>query len=228
MKVRVGVDEAGRGCLIGPLFIAAAAFTEEGLRRLKMAGMRDSKKLTRRRREELEALIRREAVALCLHRVEPWVIDSCNVNEAELSTIASLLSELGGKLKGVAVEAVTIDLFGREEELRRLVSELFPGAEANLAHDADALYAECSAASIVAKVERDRFVDQLKQVYGDFGSGYSSDPRTLKWLRLAAASGSLPPCVRRSWKTLLKYAPGLFVNKRLKRQPSSTGLQPYF
>lgn len=224
----MGIDEAGRGCVVGPLFVAAAAFTEEGLERLKRAGVRDSKELTRSRRERLEGLIRREAAAVALRRVDPWVIDSRNINEAELEAVASLLSELRDRLRGAAVESVAVDLFGREEELRRIVGEAFPGAEARLVHGADALFTECSAASIIAKVERDRFIDGLKQAYGDFGSGYSSDPRTVSWLAAAAASGSLPPWVRRSWRTLLKYAPSHFVDKRRKRQPQSTGLSPYF
>ncbi|MEM4699736.1 MAG: ribonuclease HII [Candidatus Nezhaarchaeales archaeon] len=225
--MRVGVDEAGRGCVVGPLFVAAAAFTEEGLERLREAGVRDSKRLSRRRREELEGLIRREAAFLGLRRVDPWVIDSRNINEAEVEAVASLLSELRGRLEGAEVEAVTVDLFGREEELRDLINKAFPGAEARLVHGADALFTECSAASIIAKVERDRFIDWLKRAYGDFGSGYSSDPRTVEWLAAAAASGRLPPWVRRSWRTLLRCAPSQFVDKRRGRPPPA-GLQQYF
>ena len=193
--------------MVGPLFVAAAAFTDEALTRLKEAGLRDSKALTRRRRVELEALVKAEALALSVKRVEPHVIDQRNLNEAELEAVASALSELRGRLQslGVEVESVAVDLFGREGELRRLVESLFPSAEVKLLHRADALLAECSAASIIAKVERDRNLEILKKDYGVLGSGYPSDPETRRWLASIAPLGEPPPCVRRSWRTLLKY-----------------------
>jgi len=219
LKVYVGVDEAGRGCVIGPLFVAAAAFTEEALNHLREAGVKDSKKLARRRREGLEPLVRQLAAAVVVERVDPSTIDSRNLNEAELDAVSTALRRLASRLRELkaVVERVSIDLFGREEELRRVVEEAFPGVEARLLHDADASLIECSAASIIAKVERDRFIDQLKQAYGDFGSGYPSDPRTRRWLMQVSSLSEPPPCVRRSWRTLLKYAPGLHVDKRSRR-----------
>jgi ribonuclease HII len=216
LRARVGVDEAGRGCVVGPLFVAAAAFTDEALARLRAAGVRDSKALTRRRREELEPLIRAEALALSVRRVEPQVIDQRNLNEAELEAIAAALSEVRDRLQGLGVEvgSVAVDLFGRREELSSLIGAVFPGAEARLLHGADALLAECSAASIIAKVERDRHLDRLREAYGVLGSGYPSDPETRRWLASIASLSEPPPCLRRSWRTLLKYAPGLHVGKR--------------
>ena len=216
MKVYVGVDEAGRGCVIGPLFVAAAAFTEEALNHLREAGVKDSKKLARRRREGLEPLVRQLAAAVVVERVDPSTIDSRNLNEAELDAVSTALRRLASRLRELkaVVERVSIDLFGREEELRRVVEEAFPGVEARLLHDADASLIECSAASIIAKVERDRFIDLLKRNYGDFGSGYPSDPKTRRWLSTIATLGEPPPCVRRSWRTLLKHAPELYVDKR--------------
>ncbi|OYT61275.1 MAG: ribonuclease HII [Thermofilum sp. ex4484_15] len=70
---------------------------------------------------------------------------------------------------------------------------------------ADKRYPIVSAASIVAKVIRDKEVEELKKLYGDFGSGYPSDPKTLRFLRDCLRKGYLPPIVRRSWSTLRRF-----------------------
>jgi ribonuclease HII len=68
-------------------------------------------------------------------------------------------------------------------------------------HQADRNYPVVSAASIIAKVERDHTIEELKCNYGDFGSGYMSDPKTKNFLyTLARKRGEYPDFVRRSWK----------------------------
>jgi ribonuclease HII len=59
-----------------------------------------------------------------------------------------------------------------------------------------------AAASIIAKVEREKEIEELKEKLGDFGSGYASDPRTREVLRGWITKGKLPSCVRRRWKTI--------------------------
>ncbi|MCI4436683.1 MAG: ribonuclease HII, partial [Ignisphaera sp.] len=67
----------------------------------------------------------------------------------------------------------------------------------------DSKYIAVSAASIVAKVLRDWHIDQLKKVYGDIGSGYPSDKKTVEWLQnYYKEFGELPSVVRKSWKTI--------------------------
>jgi ribonuclease HII len=73
-------------------------------------------------------------------------------------------------------------------------------------HKADKVYPVVSAASILAKVERDKAIAVLKQKYGDFGSGYLTDEKTMAFLKqwLQAHSGDYPDCVRKSWKPAKK------------------------
>jgi len=77
------------------------------------------------------------------------------------------------------------------------------GKEVEAAHKADELYPIVSAASIIAKVERDSEIEKLKKSFGDFGSGYASDERTIKFLNeYLRKYKKFPPFVRKSWKTL--------------------------
>ena len=69
-------------------------------------------------------------------------------------------------------------------------------------HKADEEHVVVAAASIVAKVERDTEIERLKQEYGDFGSGYAGDPKTIKFLKDWIRRGKIPPIVRRRWKTV--------------------------
>ena len=224
MKVTIGVDEAGRGCAIGCLFIAAVAFREEDLGKLSLMGVVDSKRLTRPRRERLAEEIRRVAVDLEVVSVEPSTIDSMNLNHAEAQAVEGALRALSGRLRarGLEVSRVVVDLFGPRELVEGAVARGCPGAAMVLEHDADDKYVECSAASIIAKVSRDRHIDELKAQLGDFGSGYPSDPRTEEWVRrYFEEHGELPGCVRRSWRTILRAAPQAYLAKgrRAARPP---------
>ncbi len=221
--VHVGIDEAGRGCAVGCLFIAAVALRPEDLEILREMGVTDSKKLTRRRREELEELIKAKALTIRVETIDPSTIDARNLNQVELEAMERVLAKIVNevKAKGFKVVRVVIDLFGREEQLREMVEVLCPEAEAILEHDADANFTECSAASIMAKVARDRHIDELKQRYGDFGSGYPSDSKTRSWIRAYYEEhGSLPSCVRRTWKTVKQNAPQAYLEKRRRAKAS--------
>lgn len=94
-----------------------------------------------------------------------------------------------------------------EERFGRQVQELIPFPIQIISkHNADRDNLVVAAASILAKVNRDRAVAELREVYGDFGSGYPSDPRTVRFLRDCARRGAFPDCVRMSWKTLKRIS----------------------
>ena len=198
-----GVDEAGRGPVLGPLVICGVLFTREGLAGLREAGVKDSKLLSPRRREELAKLIMKRALKVKLVELPPSRIDKLrlthklNLNEIEARHVAEILNYLKPKL--AYVDSVDPDprLFKHrlQRHLRarvKLVVESF----------ADQKYEVVGAASILAKVRRDRRVASLRRRYGDFGSGYASDPRTIAFLeRWVRERGKLPSFARRSWET---------------------------
>ncbi len=210
----IGVDDAGRGCVIGPLVICGVSVEEGLVDELVGMGIRDSKALTRERRERLYDLIMSLGIRYEVVKIPPRKIDVYvkrrkkheKLNKLEAINMAEVINRLEGDTAIIDACDANISVF-YDQVHRRLKREV----RLVVAHKADRLYPVVSAASIVAKVERDREIDALRRRYGDFGSGYPSDKKTLKFLKSwLEAYGTLPPIVRKSWKTV----------KRLRSQPS--------
>ncbi len=198
-----GVDEAGRGPAIGPMVIACVVGDEAAFSKLALAGVRDSKKLSRVSRERLYPLIIKLCVEVRVEVVWPREIDSAvlrlshrGLNDLEADRVARLLASLRNVPGTVYVDSPDPD---PRTFCTRIASRL-NSVSIKLVCDkgADSKYMPVAAASIVAKVVRDRLIDLLKQVYGDFGSGYPSDPRTREYLSKFSID-ELPPIVRKSW-----------------------------
>ncbi|ABP94836.1 MULTISPECIES: ribonuclease HII [Metallosphaera] len=206
--MRIGIDEAGRGCLIGPMVVVGVALNERSIVALKQSGVKDSKKLTRKKREELFDLILSESEGVAVAKALPEEIDNNNLNSLTYTKVIEIIDALSW----LNPEVVTVDKVGKEIEVIRAIEDL--GFKPNVVHKADELFVEASSASIVAKVIRDRLIESLKKEFGDFGSGYPSDRKTVQWVLDLVSRGEEPPnIIRRSWKLLLKYAPGFYVNK---------------
>lgn len=200
-----GIDEAGRGPVIGPLVVAGIVVDEDGLQRLIQLGVRDSKLLSPKRRGELAEQILNIARNYSIVRVQPSEIDAVvergrrlnRLNRLEARVMARIISELRPDVVYIDASDVSPERFKQH-----ILEELPFKIEVISEHKADRRYPVVSAASIVAKVMRDRDIEDLRRRYGDFGSGYPSDPRTINFLRSwAEKHNSLPDFVRKSWKT---------------------------
>ena len=193
-----GVDEAGRGPVLGPLIICGIAVkSDKALRQLKV---RDSKKLTPKRREELAPKIMRLA-QVELVEISADQIDSLRtrmtMNELEAKVFAAIVERLSPEIAYLDAADVDEDNFGKSVMkslscATRIVSE----------HKADDTYPVVSAASIVAKVNRDRRVREIEREIGrPIGSGYLTDDVTVafleEWIR---ENGCCPPHTRQSWE----------------------------
>jgi ribonuclease HII len=194
--MKAGIDEAGKGCVIGPLVVAGVACSDED--RLRKLGVKDSKKLSQGRREELAEEIRKICRTEVL-KVSPENLDermaAKTINEILKECYAEIILRLRPEIAYVDSPDVIPERLSRElEEITglRVVAE----------HKADEKYPLVAAASIIAKVEREREIERLKEKFGDFGSGYASDPRTREVLKEWIASGRIPSCVRMRWKTV--------------------------
>jgi len=199
----VGVDEAGRGSLVGDMFVAAVAVARDRVHLLPALGVRDSKSLSRERRALLVPRILEVADAVVVCRVVPEEIDRENLNDLEVEAIERIARQL--KARDLAVGEVVVDeVAGRARDIEVAIHRYYPEARVAVVPRADRDYPAVAAASIVAKFLRDKHVELLGRVYGEIGSGYPSDPRTLEWLRRVRSSGELPSCVRRSWRTVGK------------------------
>lgn len=199
-----GVDDAGRGCVIGPLVIAGVLMKQEDVEKLVQLGVRDSKSLSTLRRETLAFQIEQVALKYEVMEVLPREIDKVvqtgrrlhRLNRLEAQTMAKIIGSLRPDVAYVDASDVL------EERFKQHILELLPfKVEIVSKHKADEKYPVVSAASIVAKVERDRAIERLKERYGDFGCGYPSDPKTIHFLqRCLKELGEYPDCVRRSWR----------------------------
>jgi len=203
-----GIDEAGRGCVIGPLVIAGVLAREEILPTLKRLGVKDSKLLSSTKRELLAAEVRRLTEKQEIFKLSPEEIDRAvesgrklhKLNRLEAVNMARMIDALNPEEAYVDAADVLEERFKHHIQERLNVK-----AKITAKHKADKLYPIVSAASIIAKVERDREIAQLITQYGDFGSGYLTDPKTMTFLRRWLNShDEYPNCVRKSWKPAKK------------------------
>jgi ribonuclease HII len=199
-----GVDEAGRGCVIGPLVIAGYLIKEENLPVLAQLGVKDSKLLSPKKREALSKEITRVAEKHYVVKLAPSEIDRAveskrklhKLNRLEAQTMAHIINTL--KPAKVYVDAADV----LEDRFKYHIQEgLTVKANITSRHKADKIFPVVSAASIIAKVERDSEIAVLRGTYGDFGSGYLTDQKTTcflkQWLQ---THDEYPDCVRKSWK----------------------------
>lgn len=207
-----GIDEAGRGPVIGPMVLACAVIDEDGAEKLRKLRVRDSKKVAPGRREHLEPLIKSIVKEWAMVKVQPWEIDSLrrkmSLNVIEAKKTAQLILSLGHKPGRITVDAtdnIAADYKKKIVDEIKVLKPAYRLPEIVSEHKADVNYIEVSAASIIAKVERDRDIEELKLKYGNFGSGYPSDELTQKFLKdMMRRGGVLPDYVRKSWNTVNK------------------------
>jgi ribonuclease HII len=222
-----GIDEAGRGPVLGPMVIGAVVVDEEKLPLLKELGVRDSKKLTPKRREHLFEEITNIVDDYVLLVLLPQQIDSREgtLNEFEVENFVKALNSLKVKPDVVYIDAADVkeERFG-EEIGKRLEFK----AEIVAEHGADDKFLPVSAASILAKVTRDREIERLKKEYGEIGSGYPSDPRTREFLEeYYRKHDDFPPIVRRTWKTLKKIAEKIDAERAEKESRGQLTLESF-
>jgi ribonuclease HII len=185
MVLLCGIDEAGRGPVIGPLVMAGVVIENTDEAKLKEIGVKDSKLLDKKEREELFKKILGIVKEYKIISLTPDIIDetlkspSTNLNMLEAETTSEILNEL-------KPDKAIIDLPDRDQErYQGFIRKNLENKKLELIteHKADFNYPVVSAASILAKVTRDRYIEHLKETFGeDFGSGYTSDEKTVKFI----------------------------------------------
>ncbi|HXG14467.1 MAG TPA: ribonuclease HII [Candidatus Nitrosotenuis sp.] len=192
-----GVDEAGRGSMIGPLVIAGVTIKQTKLKSLSQLGVRDSKKLTPLAREKLYKKITKLVDDYAVSKLNPKQIDSYvskhKLNYLEATHMAKIIKKLQPAVSYVDSCDVNSARFGAELAL------LAGTGKIKSYHHADSTFVIVSAASIIAKVTRDRAISKLNKDY-DLGSGYPSDVKTVSFVKeWYARHGQVPNFVRKSW-----------------------------
>lgn len=196
-----GVDEAGKGPVLGPMVAACVVAEQDVL----PEGIDDSKKLSAERRESLTQQLREEsAVRVGVARISTDRIDdpATDMNTLTVAAHAEAISQVvTGTDEGLAGVADGADT-NADRFARRVTKRLSASVEITAEHGADETYPLVGAASVIAKVERDSAIAVLCEEHGDIGSGYPSDSTTRAFLTdYVSEHGELPDCARASWKT---------------------------
>jgi ribonuclease HII len=202
-KLVGGVDEAGRGAVIGPLVIAGISIGKNDVSQLHKLGIRDSKTLTPLARENFFENIVQLSNSLCISKIDCHEVDNYvffnGLNELEAIGTAEVINNIHADT--IYVDACDINLERYKNSIKRYLWIQKPNIYC--LHHADCLNVVVSAASIVAKVIRDNEVQRIREIYHDIGSGYPSDKKTMffikKWV---ARYKSAPNFARKSWKPL--------------------------
>ena len=195
--MRCGVDEAGRGSVMGPLVVGAVYSESDDL--LKEIGVRDSKKLTPRAREQMFDKIA-DAFETGTVIISAAEIDekrkTITLNEIELEMFVKACSKMS--VSAIYADCPDVNEAAFSKEMERMIK----GPDIIARHKADDIFPIVSAASIIAKVTRDRMIEDIRREFGaDIGSGYPSDRCTMefieKWIK---DNRCPPPHTRCSWE----------------------------
>lgn len=212
MPIIAGVEEAGRGPVIGPMVMAIAVINSENEADLREMGVKDSKQLTPNRRSILFNQLKEVLRAYKFVIIPPREIDAAldskttNLNWLEADKAIELIQLIKKELK---MDEIFIDCPSNNIESFKsyLIKRLDVDPNCLIAeHKADQTYPIVSAASIIAKVIRDGEIKKIQQEFQvNFGSGYTSDKRTIDFLKAwVKEHRTLPDYVRKSWATVKK------------------------
>ncbi len=194
-----GVDEAGRGSVMGPLVVGAVFVESDDV--LLDIGVKDSKKLTPKRREAMYERLTSSVEGWTVSIASAADIDrlrkEMSLNDIELNMFCEAVSKY-------PTEKVIADCPDVNESgfTSRFKAALRSDGTIIAKHKADDTYPVVSAASIIAKVTRDRMMEEIRERFGtDVGSGYPSDRHTMDFIeRWIQENGKAPEDVRCSWE----------------------------
>lgn len=205
----IGIDDAGRGPVIGPMVLAGVLVDEKQEANLKLIEVKDSKLLTKHRREFLAREIKKIVTAHCILKVSAKEIDELleqkiNLNKIEAQKAAEIINILAKNISNaeVIVDCPSTNISSWKNYLEKYI-ENKEKLKLRCEHKADFNYVVVSAASILAKVARDSEINKIKKQFDiECGSGYPSDPLCVKFLKTPKAKELAKlGLIRKSWQT---------------------------
>jgi ribonuclease HII len=202
MTTILGIDEAGRGSVIGPMVIAGVLINEKDEEKLRNIRVKDSKMLSPHQRERLFPLIKKIAKDYVALKVSAKEIDEMrkekNLNIIEAEKMAQIIKTMKADKAYVDTPQASTGKF------KAILVNLSQNHTEIIAENyCDERYPVCSAASIIAKVERDKEVEKIKKIVGfDFGVGYSHDIRSIEFVKKCLKEKKHLEFIRHSWVTV--------------------------
>ena len=204
----LGIDDAGRGPVIGPMVLAGCLIDDQVSEEFKSKGIKDSKQLTKKRRDMLAEIIKTKSETFEIAIIHPTQIDGnnydgINLNDLEAITAAQIINKMN---KGISKIKVVIDCpspnLGKWKDFLKTKVDNLSNLEIVCEHKADVNHISVSAASILAKTTRDFEIEKIKEkIKENFGSGYTSDPLTIAFLGKYAHKYKDEGIFRETWST---------------------------
>lgn len=220
----LGIDDAGRGPLIGPMVLAGVLMTKEQESKVKSLGATDSKLLSHPRRVSLSKQIVSNSISHYVVESSADEIDSSitfgtNLNTLEAKEAAEIINSLNStnlhnEKITVIVDCPSVNTLAWKNTMMSFVNYK-NNLDVKCEHKADFKYPVVSAASILAKVRREEAVSEIKKKYGDIGSGYPSDPATKEFLRSHGKELKDSGIFRKTWATWRNMFPELALSNPL-------------
>ncbi len=199
MVLIAGIDEAGRGSVIGPLVIAIFSCSSTSEAKVNAICKKDSKQLSAKQREgifeQLKHLGKINYVELSAEMLNT-LMNKETLNDIEAMYMAKLIKSIDSEVN------VKIDLPDRYAWVFAKRMERFGVKKYEAEHKADENHPIVAAASICAKVLRDAKIEEIKTEVGDFGSGYPGDEKTIAFLKSKENLRKAAKYIRQKWKTL--------------------------
>ncbi|MFB6246377.1 MAG: ribonuclease HII [Candidatus Pacearchaeota archaeon] len=204
----LGIDEAGKGPVIGPLVVSGCMVDDQKYVGLENIRVRDSKDLTLRRREFMSNKIKEvtddyEVKVVSAEEIDQNMSSGVNMNQLEANKIAEIINKFndGSDNIKVMVDCPSIGIRKWKELLMSKIDNL-SNLEIVCEHKADRNHVPVSAASILAKSVREKEMQSLKEKFGhEIGSGYASDTSTSDFVKRNADRLKDQGLFRQSWKT---------------------------
>jgi ribonuclease HII len=177
------------------MVVACVAAPRERLFWLKEIGVKDSKLLTPGRRRELFDALIGDGLDFSVQFATPAEIDAVNLNRLHFDRVVRLIAQTHADVYFVDAPVPPAGLRKYRKELQGIT-----GRKVYPLNKADERIPVVAAASIVAKVVRDRSIEYLRAAYGEFGSGYPSDPVTRAWLKENLQFAKQKKVLREKWR----------------------------
>lgn len=199
-----GIDEAGRGSVIGPLVIAGISIKNSNIKKLEDIGVKDSKALTKNKRNFLFTQILDLSEFVCIYKIDCKTIDE-NVYQRKLNKLegiimSSIIKYLSADIAYVDSCDINIDRYTDYLKSKLTIKN---NSSVIAMHKADKINPVVSAASIIAKVIRDREIQILEEIFQNVGSGYPSDKKTMYFIKnWIKEYKEFPNFVRKSWRPI--------------------------
>ena len=214
MTLTLGIDDSGRGPIIGSMVLAGVLVTEEQEQKLKKEGVKDSKQVLHPKRIALAKIIQKNSIDYKVILIPPSEIDKAvdggyNLNTLEAEKMAEIINLINvdspreQKIK-VIVDCPSPNISAWSSVLKKYI-EHKDNLEIHCEHKADVNHPSVSAASIIAKVARETEVAEIKKKFGEIGSGYAADPITIEFLEKNGHNPNNQALFRKSWATWKDY-----------------------